>query len=226
MSILSRLFKVGEAKANKLIDKLENPEEMLTQAIKDKDNQLKDAKKSLMSVIATERQTKAEFERENSFKIEWEKKAEQAILAGKDELASKALVRSEEHGSKADSLKASWELQRVEVEKLKSAIRSMDDQISELKRNKDFIIAQSKAAQIKKDIYEAKAKISDNSSTDDLIERMKKKAERTSFEAEAALEMSDSQIDSLEKEFEELGNPSIDSSVADKLAQMKKKLGK
>lgn len=226
MSVLSRLFKVGQAKAEKLVDKLENPEEMLEMAIKDKDKQLRDAKKSLMSVIATERSTKAELERENSAKKEWEKKAEQAILLGKDDLAAKALVRSQEHADRADSIKTSWEMQKSEVDKLKIAIKSMDDQIAELKRNKDFIIAQSKSAQIKKEIYEAKAKITNSSSTDDLIERMKKKAERTNFEAEAALELSETQADSLEKEFEALEGVNVDTSIQDKLAEMKRNLGK
>ena len=36
MSVFKRLFKVGEAKANQIVDGLEKPELMLEQAIKDK----------------------------------------------------------------------------------------------------------------------------------------------------------------------------------------------
>lgn len=226
MSIISRLFKVGQAKAEKLVDKLEKPEEMLDIAIKDKEKQIKAAKQSLMSIIATERQAKAELERERAGKKEWEAKAEQAVMAGREELAVKALSRAAEHEAKAAALEPSWQKQREEIEGLKVTIKSMDDQIAELKRNKDFIIAQSKTAQIKKEIYQAKAKISEKGSADDLIERMKKKAERTSYEAEAAKEMSETQADSLEKEFESLGTPAVDSSIQAKLDAMKKNLGK
>ena len=59
MSVFKRLFKVGEAKANQIVDSMEKPELMLEQAIKDKAKQIGEAKKSVMSVIATERQTKA-----------------------------------------------------------------------------------------------------------------------------------------------------------------------
>ncbi|MBW2184198.1 MAG: PspA/IM30 family protein [Deltaproteobacteria bacterium] len=49
MSIISRLFKIGEAKASKVIDGLEKPELMLEQAIRDKEKQIKEAKKSVQA---------------------------------------------------------------------------------------------------------------------------------------------------------------------------------
>ena len=42
---------------------------------------------------------------------------------------------------------------------VKRDVLKMDDELAEFKRNKDFIIAQSKAAEVK-NIYEAKARIS------------------------------------------------------------------
>ena len=53
MSIFGRLFKVGQASANKIVDKLEKPELMLEQAIRDQTKALGDAKKSVQAVIAT-----------------------------------------------------------------------------------------------------------------------------------------------------------------------------
>jgi len=75
MSIFSRLFKIGEAKANKVMDGLEKPELMLEQAISDKEKQIKEAKKSVQACIATERQTKALLEREKADKTTWAKKS-------------------------------------------------------------------------------------------------------------------------------------------------------
>ena len=58
--------------------------------------------------------------------------------------------------------------------------------------------------------------------------RMKAKAERSEYEAEAAKEMADSFTgkDSVEKEFEELGSTSASQEVQDKLEALKAKLGK
>jgi phage shock protein A len=206
MGIFSRIFKIGEAHANKAIDSLEKPEVMLEQAIRDKDKQIREARKAVQGVIATERQTKFQLNKEQESKRTWEAKAEAALRAGKEDLAVKALNRASEHEQKAQSMETAWTSQRQSVDALKSDINKMEDELKEFKRNKDFIIAQSKTAQVKKDIYEAKAKV-----------------ERQSFEADAAQEMAESMSDSdsLEQEFESLDSTTVDAGVADKLAALK-----
>ncbi len=228
MGFFSRIFKIGEAKANQLVEKMEKPELMLEQAIRDKEKQLKEAKESVQKVIAEERRQKSLLNKEEQLQKDWESKAEAAVKAGNEELAVKALQRSEEHGKNAQMQKPQWESLRQQVEELKRVIKKSQDDVAELKRNKELIIAQAKTAEVKKNIYEAKAKIGNNSETESLIERMKKKAEAQSYEAEAAKEMADDLegTDSLEKEFENLGTTSASDSVNSKLEEMKKKLGK
>lgn len=228
MSIFSRLFKVGEAGANKMLDKLENPELMLDQAIRDKDKQIREAKKAVSQCIATERQTKAMLEKEKSEAADWELKAEAALRAGKEELAAKALARSTEHESKAAELQGHWETQRAQVDELKVTIATMDDDLAEFRRNKDFILAQSRAADVKKNMYQAKARMSKRGSADDLMERIKAKAERKSYEADAAKEMAETFEggDSLEKEFAGLEGTVASPAVQDKLAALKARVGK
>jgi phage shock protein A len=227
MSVFRRIFKIGEAKANKIVDSLEKPELMLEQAIRDKEKQISEVKKSVMAVIATERQTKGMLDQEKAEQKNWEQKAEAALKAGKEDLAVKALNRAHEHEQKAGALETNWSNQRANVEKLKQEIVKLEDELAEFKRNKDFIIAQSKTAEVKKQIYEAKAKIKNDKSADDLMARMKAKAERSNYEAEAAEEMADSVSgDSLEKEFEGLGDSTVNDAVAGKLAALKQKVGK
>ena len=226
MSVFRRLFKVGEAAVSKVVDNLEKPELMLEQAIRDKEKQISEVKKSVMSVIATERQTKALLDRERAEQQNWEKKAEAALKAGKEDLAVKALSRAAEHEQKAKTLEATWKQQRANVDQLKQEILKLEDELAEFRRNKDFIIAQSKTAQVKKQIYEAKAKIKSDRTADDLMARMKAKAERQAFEAEAAQEMADTVGgDSLEKEFEGLETAAVPDDVQAKLEAMKSKLG-
>ena len=227
MSIFSRIFKVGQAKVNKVVDKLEKPELMLEQAIRDKEKQIKEAKKSVMQCIATERQTKSLIQKDKADQLQWEQKAESALKAGKEELAVKALNRGSEHEQKAAALEGQWQTQRSSVDALKQDISKMDDELAEFKRNKDFIIAQSRAAEVKKQIYQAKANMSKDSSPDDLMARLKAKAERSGLEADAAKEMADSFSggDSLDKEFEQLGTTTASVGVHDKLAALKAKMG-
>ena len=226
MGIFSRIFKIGQASANKALDSLEKPELMLDQAIRDKEKQIKEAKKAVQECIATERKTKTMFEQEKNEKANWESKAEAALRAGKEDLAMKAISRATEHENKAKSLETQWTSQRSSVDTLKQDIFKMEDELNEFKRNKDFIIAQSKASEVKKKIYEAKAKMGNDNSADDLMARMKAKAEKSALQAEAAKEMADSfdGKDSLEKEFESLDSSGASADVQAKLAALKGKI--
>ncbi len=225
MSILSRLFKIGQAATHTVVDKLERPELMLDQAIRDKEKQIREAKKAVQGCIATERQTKAMMERERVQQHDWESKAEAALKAGRDDLAVKALSRATEHEQKVSSIEANWRDQRKTLDSLKQDITSFDDQLAEYRRNKDFIIAQSKAAAVKKSIYEAKAKISQSGDVDNLMERLKAKAERARYEAEAAQELAEAQTGGrLEAEFAGLEAKTSSTEVQQKLDALKAKL--
>ncbi len=226
MSIFNRIFKVGQASVNNAIDKIETPELMLDQAIRDKDKQIKDAKRAVMSCIATEKQAKALLGREKLEQANWEAKAEAALKANREDLAMKALARAGEHEKKALEMEPRCLEQRTQIESLKQDVRRIEDELAEFKRNRDFIIAQSKASEVKKQIYQAKANMSEKHSADDLMARMRAKAERSSHEADAAAEMAADSGDSLENEFAGLGTANVDQAVNDKLAAMKAKLGK
>ena len=227
MSVLSRIFKIGQAATHQVVEKLEKPELMLAQAIRDKEKQIREAKKAVQGCIATERQTKATMEKERTQQREWESKAETALKAGRDDLAVKALSRATEHEQKATAVESNWQDQRKTLDSLKQDITSFDDQLAEYQRNKDFIIAQSKAAEVKKSIYEARAKISKSGDVDNLMERMKAKAERASYEADAAQEMAEMQTGGrLEAEFEGLEDKSVDSEVQAKLDALKAKIAR
>ncbi len=224
MGILSRMFKVGQAEANQLIDKMEKPGKMIDQAIRDREKQIAGAREAIVKVIATEKQTKAELDRALSSKDEWTRKAETALRAGKEELAAQALQRAEEYERESGSYQQQWQLQHAESAKLKQALQEMENDFASLKRERNLIVAQSKAADVKKDIYQAKAKIG-RSNTNDLIERMRAKAQQSSYEADAAGELNvEHSGDSLEKEFASLEKQELSSSVAEKLEAMKARL--
>ncbi len=226
MSIFARIFKIGQASANQVVERFEKPELMLEQAIADKEKQIREVKQSVQQVIATERQTKAQLEKEKAEKFQWEQKAEAAMRSGREDLAVKALERASEHETRAASLEPSWQGQQSSVAELKQEVIAMEAEVAEYRRNKDFIIAQSKAAQVKKDIYEAKARMTNKRSPDDLMARMKAKAERQGYEADAAKEMSaGSGGTRLEDEFKSLSTGAGSPDVQAKLDALKAKLG-
>lgn len=228
MGIFKRLFKVGEAAANKAVDELENPELMLDQAIRDKETQIKEAKRSVMEFIATSRGTKAELEKEKDERKTWNTRAEKAVAEEREDLAVKALQRVDEAEAKIKTLDAAWKQQQSSVNGLKAEITAMENELAEFRRNKDFIIAQSKTADLKKQVYQAKAKMGKDTSADDLMARLKAKADRAVHEADAAEEMADSfgSGDSLEKEFNTLDTNAQSDAMEDRLAKLRAKVNK
>lgn len=225
MSIFSRIFKIGQAKVNQVVDSMEQPDVMLDQAIRDKEKQLVELKKTVASCIASVHQTEAQMNKELKEKEKWELNAEAALKAGKEELAIKALERAKEHESHAATIQGNLTSQQADVDKLKGDLQAQQNQLAEYKRNRDFIVAQSKFADAKKDIHEARAKATGGKQIDNLMERMKKKAEKSSYEAEALEELSDGGS-SLEKEFEGLEGTQATADIQSKLQAMKDKLGK
>jgi len=134
-----------------------------------------------------------------------------------------ALKRAEEHKRKAETYKTNWENQHKASEELKLQLKAMEEEQADLKRNKDFIISQSKMSEVKKDISSARAKLSGTkNNTDDLIARMKQKIDRTSAEAEAASDLAELSTDSIEKQFDELSSSGDDLDIEDRLAALKK----
>lgn len=225
MSIFSRIFKIGQAKVNQVVDSMEKPDVMLDQAIRDKEKQLVDLKKTVASCIASVHQTEAQYNKELKEKDKWEQNAEAALKAGKEDLALKALERAKEHEGQATVIAGNLKGQQADVEKLKADLVNQQNQLAEYRRNRDFIVAQSKFADAKKDIHAARAKATGGKDIDNLMERMKRKAEKSSYEADAMEELSDGGS-SLEKEFESLEGSTANAEVQAKLDAMKAKLGK
>ena len=159
---------------------------MLEQAIRDKEEEIKSAKQSLSSCIATERGNRAGLDKDKKAKKEWEKKAEKAMTAGKEELAVQALQRADEHEAKVKAMEPLCKQERAGVDDLKGTIIGLENELADFKRNKDFILTQSKTAELKKSIYETKANIQKDTGADDLMARLKAKAERSVNEADAA----------------------------------------
>ena len=223
MSIFSRIFKIGQAKINQVVDTFEQPEVMLDQAIRDKEKQLVDLKKSVASCIASLRQTETQMNQEKEEQERWEANAEAALKANKDDLALKALARAKEHENNVAQFSNNVESQQLDIDKLKSDLLAQQNQLAEYKRNRDFIVAQAKFSEAKKDIHSARSKLAGGKDIDNLMERMKQKAEKSSYEADAMQELS-TVNSNLEKEFSALENTETDLALQSKLASMKARL--
>ncbi len=222
MGIFSRLAQLIKSNLNDLISKSEDPEKMLNQVVLDMNNQLVEAKKQVASSIADEKRLAKQCEQELANAQEWERRAMMALRAGNEELAREALARKKEHDTLAVTFKDQWAKQKAAVEKLKLALRMLNDKIEEAKRKKNVLIARKKRAEAQRSIQETMSGLKDQSAFE-TFERMSQKIDQIEAEAEAGEELAEEYSgDTLAAQFTKLEKT---SQAEDELVILKRKMG-
>src|SRR3569832_795460 len=146
MGIFSRLGTLIKSNLNDLITKAEDPEKMLSQVLLEMQQQLVEAKKAVAIAIADEKKLQKQYSAETDKSKEWERKAMVAVRAGDDNLARQALARKQEHETIATQFQQQWIAQKQAVEKLKDALRLLNNKIEDAKRKKNILIARKMRA--------------------------------------------------------------------------------
>ena len=224
MGIIQRLSTLIRSNLNDLIARAENPEKMLNQVIDDMRNQLAKARQEVAHAMADAAKLKKQVEDEQKQAHDWEQRAMLAVRQGRDDLARQALLRQEEHGSRAQTLYEAWQKHEADTQRLRDALRQLSDKIQEAQRKKNLLIAQHKRADAQKRIHETMSGLSDTSAFE-AFDRMAQRVEDNERQALAAAAVTEELTgDSLEREFKalEAGGP---GKVDDKLLEMKQRMG-
>ena len=201
MGIFSRLGTLIKSNINDLITKAEDPEKMLSQVLLEMQQQLVEAKKAVAIAIADEKKLQKQYTAETDKSKEWERKAMVAVRAGDDNLARQALARKQEHETIADQFQQQWIAQKQAVEKLKDALRLLNNKIEEAKRKKNILIARKKRAEAQQQIANTMQGLGDTSAFD-TFDRMAERIQLMEAEAEAGAELAgELSGDTLESKF-------------------------
>jgi phage shock protein A len=223
MGIFSRIGSLIKSNINDLISKAEDPEKMLNQVLLDMQSSLVDAKKQVAVSIADEKRLQKQLETEQEKSKEWERKAMLAVRANDDNLAREALARKQEHDNIGGQYQAQWIQQKAAVDKLKDALRLLNNKIEEAKRKKNILVARKKRAEAQKTIASTMSGLTDTSAFE-TFDRMSAKIDQLEAEAEAGSELAGEMTgDTLESKFKQLETT---SPVADSaLLELKAKMG-
>src|SRR5262252_89730 len=204
MGIFSRLGALIKSNINDLISKAEDPEKMLSQVLLDMQSSLVDAKKQVAVAIADEKRLQKQLETEQEKSKEWERKAMLAVRANDDTLAREALSRKQEHDNIGGQYQAQWMQQKAAVDKLKDALRLLNNKIEEAKRKKNILVARKKRAEAQRQIASTMQGLGDTSAFD-TFDRMAEKINLLEAEAEAGAELAgEISGDTLESKFLQL----------------------
>src|SRR5262252_7161234 len=146
MPLLDRVSTLIRANLNDLIDRAEDPEKMIKQVILDMQNQLLQVKTQVAMAIADQHVLENK-RKDNEEKItEWMRKAELAVDKQQDDLARAALQRVESYRELSSSFEQQVADQKVQVENLKSALRKLEQKLTEAQAKADVLVAQQRRA--------------------------------------------------------------------------------
>lgn len=197
MSFFKRLFKIGQAEAHNVIDKLEDPIKLSEQAIRDLKQDLSLAMQAFAEVKALAIKMERDKNLYSERSLEWERKAvlllqraENGQMAPQEaeRLAKEALLQKEDATKKATEAALNLERQneavgklQMQVEKLRRTVQQQENELVTLK-------ARAKTAESMKKVNKQLAGI-DSDSTIAMLERMKQKVETDETLAQAYSEM-------------------------------------
>jgi phage shock protein A len=203
-----------------LIDKVEDPERMIKQMIREMEQSILQSKNGVVEAIASEKKLFQELENNRRQAAEWLQKAEAALRAGKEDMARSALARKKEHDDIANALTPTWESAKATSERLKNQLRALEAKLEEARRKRASLVARQRGAEARDQMDKTLSGFDQGYLAQRQFDRMEDKIAdmETRVAAKDELEWSSSP---LEKEFLEL---EVQSEVDDELAKLKRKI--
>jgi phage shock protein A len=204
MALLERVSTLVRANINDLMDKAEDPEKMIKQVILDMQNQLLQVKTQVAIAIADQHLLEQKQKENEEKTTDWTRKAELAVGKIEDDLACAALHRVESYRELSASFAEQVVDQKAQVENLKTALRQLEQKLTEAQAKADVLVAQQRRARAAGKAQDARASIGDRSKAA-AFDRMKRKVAHHEAVGQAKGELSTEDVEhrltAIEKEF-------------------------
>jgi len=218
MGLLQRIWRVIRSNITNLVQKAEDPEKILEQAVADMQEDLVKLRQAVAQAIASQKRIERQASQARNNAEEWKKRAQLALEKGNEELAREALTRRKNYQETAENLEGQLSQQNQVIDKLKSDMRKLESKISEAKNKKDMYIARARSAEANERVSEMLGGLNTSSSLS-AFEQMEEKVNEMEASAEAAQELNQ---DDLEQQFASLEKG---GDVDSELAEMKQSQG-
>jgi phage shock protein A len=220
MGIFGRIADIFKANINDLLDKAEDPEKMIKQMVLEMQESVTKATSGLAQAMAQEKKLQRDYEKFVAASNDWKNKAAQALQAGNEDLARKALAKKAEADQQAAQYKQLYENAAATSATLKQQVDHLKAKLDEAKMKEQTLIARSQAAKAQKEIAKQVGGFDSNSFAK--FDKFEEKILKAEAEANAFMEMSSDKT-SLDDEFKALEK---NSAVDDELARLKAELNK
>lgn len=210
MGLINRLSNMFKAKVNSSLDEMENPMELLDQKIRDMEESLNTAKLSSAQVLGNVHEIEKKMEIASRDSKEFDAKVKLAMSKSNEELAKKALAKKLEADKSYETFKITYASASKKAETIKSNLRELEEEIEKTRNYRDEASARYNNAEASKKVNEILANVETKTNKINL-EDIERKIQMKESLAEG---LEDLKTDnSLDKEFEKLGETDLDEEL-------------
>jgi phage shock protein A len=212
----SRLGRVGRGQANKGVDVIEDAtfEATVKQTVADMKNELNKVVQASAVAMSNYNRLDAEYQKYVRQSQEWKDRAGQALDAGNEDLARKALGKKAECDKQVASMQAAVQSAQQTSEKLKQQVGELKRKIDEGDRTATTLVARKNAAAAQRKVSEAMAGVGNADNAFSALNRFEETVAKEEATAKAFDELaSTGKDDDLEAQFAQLGGHSVDAEL-------------
>lgn len=188
-NIFKRINDVINANINDLIDKVEDPERMIKQIIREMEENIRYSKEGVITAIASEKRLFREVEQHRAQYEQWQNKAEIAMKNDNEALARAALGQKKEHEKIINRVEPMWRAASRTSNDLKHQLRQLEDKLMDAKRKKGSLVARQRAAQTQEHMINTEIDFDTHLMAQDNFNRMEDKVMEMEARAQARYEL-------------------------------------
>src|SRR3954466_9840296 len=221
MGLWARLTRVFRASTGAALDRIENPELVLQQTIRDMRDRVPELNNSVAQVMATERLLAKSKDRLEEQVVDLDAKIKAAIKMNRDDIATAYIGQLQQ--AQLDLSKTGQQLDHASNAS-EQARKARDNYILQMQRRTAEamqLINQSKQAKLQEQLAQTMSsfQLGDDAST---FNEMRDKIDRRAATAEAKLQLGTSGVDT---QMQEIEREALDMQLSDKLAEYKRGMG-
>lgn len=155
MNLLERVLILLGANLNTVVEKADNPEQVLRQLQLDMRNQLVQVKTQVATAIAESHKLQRRCQERKGEADKWLKKAELAVQQGSDNTARESLRHYNEINRQFQRYQQQYTNQEQLVSTMRNALRQLEAKIAEVDTTIDLLVTRKRNALIQQRVYEA-----------------------------------------------------------------------
>ena len=221
MGLWARFKRVFFASTGAALDKIENPELVLQQTIRDMRDRVPELNNSVAQVMATERLLLKQKENLSTQVVELDSKIKASVKMGRDDIATAYIGQLQQ--AQQDLIRTGAQAEQAQLSS-QQALKARDNYVLNMKKRTAEaiqLISAAKQAKLQEQLAQTMEafNIGDDAST---FNEMREKIDRRVAAAEAKLQLGTSSVDS---QMQDIEREAMDIQMQDKLLEYKQQMG-